>query len=201
GGAGPCTLSLPGTSGGLIATFSQSGWPLAVNVIGPGTVTSAPEGINCSSGTCVATFPPGTTVSLSATPGAAAVFDGWSGACAGTGGCSVTLTTGQTVSAMFTARPTVTAFTANVAFPVQVGTRITWTTTVSGGVQPVEYEFTREDDRTPVLVQRYSTTSTYAWIPTATDIGSHRLQVAVRNAGSGSPGDDYAITESFEVIP
>ena len=55
-----------------------------------GTVTSSPAGISCGS-TCGASFPTGTTVTLTASPAAGATFSGWSGACSGTGPCTLTL--------------------------------------------------------------------------------------------------------------
>jgi len=65
----------------------------------------------------------------------------------------------------------------------------------------VEYEFTRDDNGTAVVVQAFSTSPIYTWIPTAANLGSHRIQVAVRNAGGSTAGDDFAITESFTVAP
>ncbi len=43
----------------------------------------------------------GTTVTLSAFPSTGHVFVGWSGACTGTGGCSVTMTEARTITAQF----------------------------------------------------------------------------------------------------
>ena len=74
---------------------------LSVSVSGTGTVTSSPAGINCTTGTCSAAFAQGTNVSLTATPGANQSFAGWSGACTGTGACSVSMTAAQSVTATF----------------------------------------------------------------------------------------------------
>jgi hypothetical protein len=74
---------------------------LSVTVNGPGTVTSNPAGINCSSGTCTAMFLDTDTVSLTATPSGAATFPGWSGACNGNGTCSVQMTQDRSVTAAF----------------------------------------------------------------------------------------------------
>src|SRR5215469_5458993 len=63
---------------------------LSVTANGSGTVTSSPTGINCGL-TCTASFAAGTTVALTATPGRGSIFVGWSGACSGTGPCTVPL--------------------------------------------------------------------------------------------------------------
>jgi hypothetical protein len=57
---------------------------------GRGTVTSDPAAIDCGSA-CAHLFTHGTQVTLSATPDPGSVFLGWSGACSGTGTCSVVL--------------------------------------------------------------------------------------------------------------
>jgi hypothetical protein len=67
---------------------------------GGGTVTSSPAGINCGA-SCAASFPDGTLVSLTATPDAGSSFTGWSGACAGTGVCAVTIQAATSVGATF----------------------------------------------------------------------------------------------------
>ena len=67
---------------------------------GSGTVTSSPSGITCGS-TCSASFASGTSVSLTATPAAGSSFTGWSGACTGTGACTVAVTQASSVTATF----------------------------------------------------------------------------------------------------
>jgi Divergent InlB B-repeat domain len=57
---------------------------------GSGRIVSAPAGINCT-GSCSAQFAGNSTVTLSATPLAGSLFTGWSGACTGTGSCTVTM--------------------------------------------------------------------------------------------------------------
>ena len=68
---------------------------------GSGTVGSSPVGISCGS-TCSHAYATGTVVTLTATPASGSVFSGWSGACSGTGGCSVTMSQARAVSATFT---------------------------------------------------------------------------------------------------
>ncbi len=74
---------------------------LSVTTQGSGTVTSSPSGISCP-GTCSVNYPLNSFVGLSATPASGYSFSGWSGACTGTGACSVTLTSAKSVTATFT---------------------------------------------------------------------------------------------------
>ena len=67
---------------------------------GSGTVTSDPSGIDCGPD-CSEGFEAGTPVSLTATPEAGSVFDGWSGDCSGMGACQVTMNGPHEVTATF----------------------------------------------------------------------------------------------------
>lgn len=67
---------------------------------GSGTVTSNPAGINCGAD-CDQAYDPHTGVSLAAIPSPGSTFAGWSGACSGTGNCSVTMDGDKAVVATF----------------------------------------------------------------------------------------------------
>jgi hypothetical protein len=67
-------------------------------------VTSTPPAINCGA-SCAASVPLGTTITLSAQPDPDSRFDGWSGACAGAGPCTLEPTSDATVTALFTYVP------------------------------------------------------------------------------------------------
>jgi phospholipase C len=70
---------------------------------GQGTVTSAPAGIDCGT-QCTATIFTPQPLTLNAIPAAGFVFSGWSGACTGTGKCTISLsTTAAAVTATFSA--------------------------------------------------------------------------------------------------
>src|SRR5438105_2621223 len=100
-GVGPCSLTMD-ASKSATATFAPITYTLAVAVTGAtgGKVTSAPAGIDCGA-TCSASFNSGTQVTLNAAPVSGWLFQGWGGACSGTGACSLTMSGNQSVSASF----------------------------------------------------------------------------------------------------
>jgi phospholipase C len=103
GSGSTCTLTLS-ASQQVTATFNLLP-PVTLNVslagTGTGTVSSSPSGISCEP-TCSASFPYGTQVTLTETPGTNSSFSGWSGACSGNNtSCMLTLTTNQQVTATF----------------------------------------------------------------------------------------------------
>lgn len=78
---------------------------LAAHAQGRGTITAT--GIACGTD-CIQAYPKGTAVLLTATPAEGATFEGWSGACSGTGlTCAVTVNRFTAVTARFTATVTV----------------------------------------------------------------------------------------------
>lgn len=77
----------------FVLTVAKSG-------AGVGTVRSTPSGIDCGS-SCSASFPYDATVVLTALPGNGSSFTGWSGACSGTGTCTVTMSAARSVTANF----------------------------------------------------------------------------------------------------
>ena len=88
------STSTTSTSTTYTLTVSTSG-------TGSGTVTSSPSGIACNS-TCSRALPSGTTVTLTASTSAGSTFTGWSGACAGKGTCTITMSRARSVTATFT---------------------------------------------------------------------------------------------------
>ena len=105
----PQSVALTGTG----AAATQQTWTLTVTPIGTGngTVTDDLEEINCStvggvaSGTCSASYPSGTSVTLSAAATGTSTFGGWGGACSGTTGCQVTMNSAEAVTASFVPPP------------------------------------------------------------------------------------------------
>ena len=88
----------------VTATFNSSATTFALTVTkagtGAGTVTSSPAGISCGA-TCSANYASGTSVTLTAAAASGSTFAGWSGACTGTGACTVSMTAARAVTATF----------------------------------------------------------------------------------------------------
>jgi uncharacterized repeat protein (TIGR02543 family) len=106
-GTGTCSLTISADTA-VTATFTANGggtYALSVSKVGTGTIASSPAGIDCGA-TCGASFASGTSVTLTATPGSGYSFSGWSGACGGTGTCTVAMSAARTVAATFTASGT-----------------------------------------------------------------------------------------------
>jgi len=80
---------------------------------GTGMVTSTPAGISCGLD-CTEVYTSGTVVTLTATPDTSSTFNGWSGACSGTGTCTVTMDAAKSVTPLFLANSlTITATAGN----------------------------------------------------------------------------------------
>jgi hypothetical protein len=113
-GTGNCQLGVEEnrtvTAGFDLATFTLR---ITGAGAGSGSIASQPgltPAIACTSvggsvsGACTATYTAGTTVTLTPTPSIGAAFDGWSGACSGTGSCTVTMSQARAVTARFVPR-------------------------------------------------------------------------------------------------
>ena len=97
------TALVGGPGRGAFAFTAQPALTITVAGTGLGTVTGS--GISCPA-TCSASYPVGTTVTLTATPASGSTFTGWSvGGCSGTGACQVTMSSDVSVAAIFDAPP------------------------------------------------------------------------------------------------
>ena len=87
-----------------VAAFAPVGTDshiLDVTLLGGGTVTSTPVGVDCPSGTCVALYPHDTIVTLTPAPDPDHAFSGWSGDPDCSDG-SLTMTSDRACTATFT---------------------------------------------------------------------------------------------------
>lgn len=102
-GSGACSVTVNALKS-VTATFT----PVPVGLLsiakigtGTGTVTRAGGAINCGA-TCTESLPPGSTVTLSASPSPGSTFAGWSGGvCSGSSTCAFTINANTTVNAQF----------------------------------------------------------------------------------------------------
>jgi hypothetical protein len=100
------------------ATFSGQGLPFfALNVVGGGSGSGSVQSqagptpaINCTitagtagGGTCSGSYQSGTSITLTVTTNSGHTFDGWDGACTGTGTCVLSITDNLSVTAMLSA--------------------------------------------------------------------------------------------------
>jgi hypothetical protein len=114
-----CTVTMSAAKA-VTATFNVQTFALTVNKAGTGsgTVTSSetPPSISCgpTCATASATYTSGTAVTLTASPASGSTFTGWSGGCAGTGPCTVTMNAAITVTATFTRQFTLTVTVQNL---------------------------------------------------------------------------------------
>ncbi|MFN2544185.1 MAG: DUF1996 domain-containing protein [Actinomycetota bacterium] len=106
-GTDPCTLLMEHQKVATAVFNAAQGQTYTLSVTpegeGHGTVTSEPAGLSCGD-TCSATFDPGTTVYLTATPDQDSLFAGWSRSCSGAEDCAVTMNKDRFVNANFIPR-------------------------------------------------------------------------------------------------
>ncbi len=101
-GSSTCNVNLA-TNLTVTAVFQELGsqnFSLTTSVVGNGSIASTPSGISCGSD-CEESYAEDTQVTLVASAETGFEFNGWSGACSGTGSCSVTMNSNKSVTAEF----------------------------------------------------------------------------------------------------
>jgi outer membrane protein assembly factor BamB len=155
---------------------------------GGGTVTSDPAGIACGAD-CSESYAENTQVTLTATPDTNSDFTGWSGACTGSGGCTVTMTDAKGVTASFAKK----SYTMMVN-PITNGS-------VVCTPNPAEYGSTVTCSISPTLGYRIDTVTVdgspvtlTAGMYTFTNItGSHTIGVVFTQILKGDLNDDRSV--------
>ncbi len=161
---------------------TPQGVSLTVSKTGSGTVSSNPVGIDCGSA-CSKSYDSGTKVVLTATPASGSSFTGWGGACSGAGGCTVTMSQNQTVTAIFSSNPpppptppvVLIASPTNGASFSDPSVSIIGTATDSVGVTKLEYSLNGGSR------QSLAASSTFNFTVT-TVVGNNNVQVFAENA-------------------
>ncbi|HEY3542301.1 MAG TPA: choice-of-anchor Q domain-containing protein [Gaiellaceae bacterium] len=85
------------------AVASKVAYAIGVTFAGSGAGTVTGTGFSPCTSSCTLTYPDGANVTLTATPAAGSTFDGWSGACSGTGACATSMFGARSVTATFSA--------------------------------------------------------------------------------------------------
>ena len=101
-GTGACTIPMTANRS-VSATFTEDKkyYTLAASKEGNGTINGSPAGISCGA-VCSHNYESGTQVNLTATADNGYTFSRWSGACTGTGPCSVSMNSNKAIRAIFT---------------------------------------------------------------------------------------------------
>lgn len=94
------TISINGTGSISVYVPSAATNTLGVSLVGNGTLTSSPSGINCGA-TCSYDFNSLLSVSLTPSASSGYAFSGWSGDCTGSSTCVVNMAADKNVTATF----------------------------------------------------------------------------------------------------
>ena len=96
-------------------------YTLTVSKSGTGSGTVTGTGISCGTD-CSETVNSGTSVTLTASAAIGSTFSGWSGACTGTGSCTVSMTAAKSVTATFdtTVQPPAVTYGATIPVPSSI---------------------------------------------------------------------------------
>ena len=158
---------------------------------GSGGVSSAPAGISCGS-TCSASFPSTASVTLTAAPAAGSLFAGWSGACAGTGACTVAMSAARNVTATFNAVPaTLTVSSSGGGTVTSAPAGINCGSTCSAGFATGSSVTLTATAATGMVFRGWSGACSGAGMCTITMNGAQNV-----SASFGSPTTDLAISQT-----
>jgi hypothetical protein len=95
-----------GSNGGTVTgAGGNSQVNLAMTVSGRGTIRATSPAFECSAASCTQALQQGVQVHLDAVPSPGSAFDGWNGACSGTGGCDLLLDADKSIGASFRTLP------------------------------------------------------------------------------------------------
>jgi hypothetical protein len=170
---------------------------LTIQVQGPGSVATATKTVCENTGTglksCELEVAEGKKVTLTATPASGITFTGWSGACAGTGTCEVTMTSAKSVTATFAdttppATPTITSPTSEQVIESTTGGSVN----VSFHSDSTATSFVCHVDS--VLA---ASCSPLSWNTGNLATGKHMVSVAAKDSAGNTSG---TATRSFKVV-
>lgn len=209
-----CTVTMTEAKS-VTATFNITTRRLDVirSGTGSGTVSSSPSGISCGSD-CSQYYNYGTPVTLTATPATGSVFTGWSGACAGTGACVVSMTSNKSVTATFISYPYVINITRADLNPTNASSvdfTVTFSESVTG-VDTGDFQLTTSGLSGAWITSRSGSGSVYnITVNTGSGEGTLRLDLidndTIINAytiplgGVGAGNGNYTAGEEYAIGP
>jgi hypothetical protein len=176
------------------STTIDQQYTLTVNITGSGsgTVAGTLPGFSCNTGECSATLDKYAIVTFLPAPAPGSVFTGWSGACTGTGDCTVAMDAAKTVTAIFTLTTFTIATTAGsggsispVSPAVDYGASRTFTITPSAHYHIVDVLVDGASAGAVTTVDFSNVTAAHT-ISAAFEIDTHTLAVTKSGTGSGS---------------
>ena len=207
-GGDPTIIYAATISGVLKSTDGGITWPaqftLSLSTVGSGTITANPQPVS-------GTYTAGTVVNLSATPAANFQFAGWSGACSGSGACSVTMDAGKSVTATFAVKQfvltlgtvgsgTITASPPPVSGTYAAGTVVSLTATPAAGSQFSGWSgaCTGTSTCNVTMNAARSVTATFAVLPPPppADTTAPETSITAVVDGTGTAIGDGAVTSS-----
>ena len=192
GSAPTCTVAMSAARSvsAAFSTAPPAGPLLSVVVAGPGSVTSAPAGIQCGT-SCAATFATGQTVTLTATARDGGSFIGWGGACTGAApSCSVPMTAAASVTASFAAAP---GTSQAYPWPVWTADPVAVPPSATGLTYYVDGRFGRDTNSGTSVGAAFATVRQAITRVAPGDTvliraGLYREGINLNNAPSGAPG-------------
>ncbi|HET9579459.1 MAG TPA: Ig-like domain repeat protein [Usitatibacter sp.] len=196
GSASSCVVDITAATT-VVATFASApgAATLGVSVSGSGSVTSSPAGIDCAS-SCSASFASGTSVTLSATPSAGMSFQGWSGACAGSGACTVTMNSSTTVSAAFRAKTAPAVTLASSANPSNAGQTVSFQATVAGAATGT-MAFTSDGAFIPGCSTQPVTAGSASCATSSLAAGVHSIMATYSGDAGNAPNNSAPLTQTI----
>ncbi len=189
------------TSHSIAASFAANVYTLALTSLGTGSLTKSPN---------QASYPYGTIVQLTATPGTGFAFSGWSGDASGsTDPLDVTMDANKSVTATFadTAAPAVTVLAPNGGEALVQNTveNLQWSAFDNHVVARLTLRLSRTGSGGPfdTLADNVPNTGTYAWTVTGPFTTDAFFQVVARdsagNAGADTSNAAFAINSTTGV--
>lgn len=162
---------------------------------GGGTLVSSPAGISCGS-TCSASFANNTVITLSQTANSNSTFVGWGDACSGTGSCTITLSSAQSVSATFNLTPDTSRPSISITAPANNSTvsgAVTLSASASDNVGVAGVQFLV--DGAPLGAELSVAPYSGSWNTAGVVNGSHIITAVARDAaGNTQTSNSVAVT-------